>query len=282
MSAIDFILNLAGLLLWLNWRSLRFDPLARTSAASLVGTLRKADPSGPKRWKFLAALAALLFIRALLYWEIGPAMEWTPNLQLGPIALSFRSDFLGRMLLFSALSFGITLAVFYLWLLLLSLANRRVADLDPLQKLVRQHLGWIEPWPNAIKSLLPLFLAGLCWLLLHPLLTHLALIPKAKSWPQIIEEAAVIGLGTYLSWKYLIAVILALHLLNSYVYLGNHPLWSFINTTARNLLVPLRWGWLPLRVGRLDFAPVAGVALVFLISYFATPMLTALYQRLPL
>ena len=27
MAYVDFILNLAGLLLWLNWRSIRFDPL---------------------------------------------------------------------------------------------------------------------------------------------------------------------------------------------------------------------------------------------------------------
>ena len=30
MGIVDFILNLAGLLLWLNWRSGGFDPLAQT------------------------------------------------------------------------------------------------------------------------------------------------------------------------------------------------------------------------------------------------------------
>ena len=29
MGYVDFILNLAGLLLWLNWRSDRFDPLVK-------------------------------------------------------------------------------------------------------------------------------------------------------------------------------------------------------------------------------------------------------------
>ena len=64
MSLIDFILNLAGLLLWLNWRTLPFDPLSKTTPATLVGTLRRAAPTRVKRWHFLAALGALLVLRA--------------------------------------------------------------------------------------------------------------------------------------------------------------------------------------------------------------------------
>ena len=55
ISLIDFILNLVALVLWLNWLSVRFDPLVKTSAASLVGTLRKADRSNPNRWIYLAS-----------------------------------------------------------------------------------------------------------------------------------------------------------------------------------------------------------------------------------
>src|SRR5436305_2141411 len=89
MAVIDFILNIASLLLWLNWRSLKFDPLATTSAASLAGTLKRAAPRRVKRWHFAAALAAVLFFRAWLYWQIGSAVNWTPSLPLGAIALSF-------------------------------------------------------------------------------------------------------------------------------------------------------------------------------------------------
>jgi hypothetical protein len=35
MALIDLILNLAGLLLWLNWRSVRFDPLGKRTPATL-------------------------------------------------------------------------------------------------------------------------------------------------------------------------------------------------------------------------------------------------------
>ena len=51
MSLIDFILNLAGLLLWLNWRSIRFDP----QTESIVGdadAARRAIPEYRAPWKF--------------------------------------------------------------------------------------------------------------------------------------------------------------------------------------------------------------------------------------
>jgi hypothetical protein len=263
MAPLDFILNLAALLLWLNWLSLHSDPLARARAASLIGTLRKADPAGPRRWKSVTALAALLLFRAVFYWQFSPSLHWTPKLSLGIITLYFRGDFFGRMLLFSLLSFAFTLAVFYLWLLLLSVVNSRVPDADPLQKLVRLHFKWLERWPKAIKLLLPFLLGALGWLLLHPLLAWVAIVPKVKLTAQLLQQSALIGAAAYLAWKYLIVGILLLHLLNSYVYLGNHFFWNFVNATARNLLFPLRW--LPLRLGKMDFVPVIGIALVFFV-----------------
>src|SRR5260370_41254237 len=139
MLLIDFIRNLAALLFWLSWRSAGFVFLVRTPA-TLAGTLRKADPSGPRRWRFLALLAGLLAFRAWIYGAVGPAGNWTPSLDLGFISLSFRGDTTRSMFLFSLLSFGLAFAVFYLWPLLLSLLNRRVPDTDPLQKLGRLHL----------------------------------------------------------------------------------------------------------------------------------------------
>jgi hypothetical protein len=121
MALIDFILNLAGLLLWLNWRSVRFDPLGKRTPATLIGTLRRAEPKRLRRWHLLAALGGLLLLRAVFYWQIGSAAHWTGTLNLGVITLSFRSDFFARMLWFSIFSFGLTLGVFYLWLLLLSI-----------------------------------------------------------------------------------------------------------------------------------------------------------------
>src|SRR5277367_6064809 len=112
MVFVDTILNLACLLLWINWRSLPFDPIHKRTPATLVGTLRRAAPSHFRRWHLLAAIGLLLFLRAVFYRQIGPAAHWTGRLDLGVIALSFRSDLFGRMFLFSIASFGLTLGIF--------------------------------------------------------------------------------------------------------------------------------------------------------------------------
>jgi len=115
---------------------------------------------------------------------------------------------------------------------------------------------------------------------LDPLLTQLKLIQPALSSIHRLEEAAVIGLGAYLSWKYLIGTLLLLWLISTYIYLGNNAFWSFITLTGRNTLTPLRWA--PVRVGKLDLAPLIGIFLVFFAAEFLQRGLTALYSRLPL
>ncbi len=281
MSLIDFILNLAGLLLWLNWRAGVPRPAAVTPTVSLLSTLKQTEPPVASRHFFLAGLVGLVVARSFFYWHIGGATEWTPNLQLGAIALPFRSDLqFGWMLLYSLVSFGQALLVFCFWLLLLSVANHGVKDTDPYQRMLRQQLGWLETLPAWLKLVLPLLAGALLWMALNPLSLKLGLLPAPKSSAQCWEQSLVIGLATVLAWKFLLIGFWLLHLLNSYVYLGNHPFWNFVNTTSRNLLLPLRW--LPLRLGKVDFAPLVALTLVFWIGEFAPRWLTELYRRLPL
>jgi len=184
------------------------------------------------------------------------------------------------MLLFSLFSFAETLAVFYFWLLLLSILNDSAADVDLWQRLGRLHLGRIDRWPWPIKLILPVLAVSLLWLAVSPILARLNIVPPALSATHRLEQALVIGLGAYLSWKYLIGGVLALYMLNTYVFLGQQTFWAFVGITGRNMLIPLRW--LPLRLGKADFAPLAEVILVFLAAAFAERRLTILYQRLPL
>jgi len=88
MGLIDSILNLAGVLLWLGWRSNRLDPLVKATPATLIGTLRRAEPQRLKGWQLLVALMALLVLRGLLYQQIGPEAEWTPKLNLFVVLLA--------------------------------------------------------------------------------------------------------------------------------------------------------------------------------------------------
>ena len=291
MSLIDFILNLTGLLLWLNWRAQPRDASRLAPPATLVGTLRRADKPKLRGWQFPAILTALLGGRALLYWQIGPAVNWTGILELGVISVSFRSDYLWRMLLFSSLSFAVAFAVFIFCLLLLSLLQPRSNDALPFHSLIRANLGAVDAWPRGVKLLLPFLITAVAWWLLSWLLAYFGIVPKPVSAAHRLEQACVIGLGSYLAWKYLIAAVLGLHLMNSYIYFGRHPFWSYVTAIARQLLLPLRA--LPLRYSRFDFAPVVAMVLVLFLaqtiergvnlsSRTRLPGLRDLYVRLPL
>jgi uncharacterized protein YggT (Ycf19 family) len=120
----------------------------------------------------------------------------------------------------------------------------------------------------------------LLWWLASWLLAWLGIIPAPVSPARQIAGALVVALGSFLIWKFLIAALLVLHLLNSYVYFGNNPFWNYVNAVAKQLLRPLEK--VPLRAGRVDFAPVVGIALVFLLAELARHGLAYIYGQLSL
>jgi uncharacterized protein YggT (Ycf19 family) len=139
-------------------------------------------------------------------------------------------------------------------------------------------LGVIDGWPRWAKFLLPLTVAALVWGLaswpfawLHP--------RQTMSMAHRIEESLIIGLGSYLTWKFVAAALLTLHLLNTYIYFGRHPFWNYVNAAAQTLLSPLRK--IPLRAGKVDFAPIMGITIVFFLAELAERGLVSLYARLP-
>jgi hypothetical protein len=274
MNWVDLILNIAGLLLWLNWRAGKADPLGKRTPATLIGTLRSAAPQKMRRWDVPLVLAALIFLRAVFYWLIGPALRWSGTLNLGIISLSFRSDKFGRILLFSTLSFALALGIFYSCILLFSLLKGP----KPVHDFVRMQLGRIDGWPRTVKCFLPLIITSVCWWLVSWLLAWLQIIPQPSP-VRRIEESLIIATQGYLLWQFPIAAVLVLYLLNSYIYFGRHPIWSYVDGTAQTLLKPLKV--IPfLRIGKVDFKPVVGIALVFLIAQFAEWGVVVLYKRL--
>jgi hypothetical protein len=260
MGIVDFILNLAGLLLWLNWRSQQMAGPPPT--VSLAATLKPTEPERSHRWVFLAALPILLFLRSVFYWQLGPAIEWTPRLPLGALVFFFRSDLFSRMLLFSLLSFGLTWVVFYSWLFLLSALNGRTGESDPCHKLIQLHLGWLSHAPTLLQFLLPFLLAALFWLALGPLFVALHLMPKPPSFWHTGQQSIIIALSLVMLWRYLFTALLGICFLNTYVYLGSSPLLNFVVLSSRNLLRPVQW----CRLGKLDFAPLVGIVLVWLLT----------------
>jgi uncharacterized protein YggT (Ycf19 family) len=239
-----------------------------------MGTLRPAAPKKIRRWHFLVFIAALLFLRAVIYRWLVPF--WIGKLDLGVIVPPFRSDWFAGMLLFSFLSFGLTLGIFYVGLLFLSL----LSGPEPFHQLVKVPLGRVDGWPRWAKFLLPFAVTAMVWCALSWLLGWLQIFPQPVSMGHRLEQSLVIGLGSWLVWKFPAGALLVLHLLNSYIYFGRHPFWKYVNATAQSLLQPLKK--IPLRAGRVDFAPVVAIAIVFFAAEGAGRGLVWLYTRLPL
>jgi uncharacterized protein YggT (Ycf19 family) len=279
MGIVDVILNFAGLLLWVNWVMMTASPTTGTPL-TLLGTLRPAERSLWRQGYFLALLPLLLTVRAWLYWEIAGATSWTPMLNLGVTAISFRCDLFQRALLFSVLSFGAALGLFYLWLLLLSMLNGRPSPPDPFGRFVRRMLGPVARLGVGLRLLLPLAGSMGLWLSLSFLLTRIGLLPEPESMLHRVEQGLLVGLGACLTWSHLLAGILLLYLVHSYVHLGGHPLWDFVSSLARTFLAPFRR--LPLQLGKVDFAPVVALGGVYLVARGGQHLLTSLYMKLPL
>jgi uncharacterized protein YggT (Ycf19 family) len=164
-------------------------------------------------------------------------------------------------MLFSVLSFARMLIICYFWLLALAIINRHNPEPDPIQKMVRLHLGPVPHWPLILQLLLPLLLVTGLWIALYPLLVQLGITSRVQSIAHLAEQGVLIASSLMITLQYLLPVLLLLHLVASYVYLGSNALWEFIGATASNMLAPLRR--LPLRVARFDFSPLVGVILIF-------------------
>jgi uncharacterized protein YggT (Ycf19 family) len=279
MAWFNLIIDFAALALWLNWTRARPGALVQAAPITLTGTLRPATVSNPKRWRFGAALGALLLARVWLYVALSGVINFTPKLRLGFVNIPFRPDVPLHMLVFSLLSFGCTIGAFYLWMLFLSAVNDRSVGANPIESLVRFEVRWVERWPSSLKFACPFLFGAVAWLVLHPLLAWLAVLPQSRSAAQLLAQAAITGLGSYLIWKYLLLAVLLFYLINGHVYLGNVPMWTYADLTARNLLSPFRW--LPLRVGRLDLLPLVAMGVVIFLSRLIENPPAGLCQLLP-
>lgn len=302
MALLDLILNLAGLLLWFGWRQSRVRVAAPLTGVSLLSTLKRAD-NGPRRNHLPSVLLVLLVVRAGVYWQVGSAVEWVATLPAGLFTLPFQSRFPGHMALYSFASFGMALAVAFLWLIGLSVLHPRPADNAP-NRFVRTQLGFLDRWPASLRLALPFVVMGAAWAVAVPLLIWLRLLPEPQGGLHWAEQSALQGLAFYLQLRWLVAGVLLLHLVNTYVYLGAAAFWTYVQDTATTVLWPLRavlqaplrlswkltrakWvhalGWaVSLQWGKFDLTPVAGIVLVLGLGEWAVRALVALAARLPL
>ncbi len=274
MNLLHFLLNGLGLVLWWCWRPAGLEVTRFPPAPPPAARGRGAA------WIFLVALGLLLPLRGWLYAQVGRDLDWVASLDLGAVRLDFHSGRLGRMMAFSVAGWLVFFGGYFAWLLLLAALDRTESPPPPWQRFVRGQLGPLARLPRGPALALPAAALGLAWAAAHPWLVEAGLVAPPRSTAHLVQQAVVVGLGACLVWEPLVVGLLILHLLDSQVYLGGHTTLAGLSRMAGRLLRPLRR--LPLQVGRLDLAPLVGLAVALAAFGWWRGALIRLFHRLPL
>ena len=143
-----------------------------------------------------------------------------------------------------------------------------------VHRMVQLLVGPLESWPALFRASLPVVAAPL-WFIFCAALESAQIIPGQESWKIVFHESLVVGLCAYLPWCHLLAGLVFIYFLNSYIYMGPSPLWNYLHTITRKALTPLYL--LPLQISKIDFTPVAAMAIIFLIYENGVRFLSALF-----
>jgi hypothetical protein len=274
MALLDWILNCAALLLWLGWRAVGIDRASRPAALSLGSVLKRAEPQNIRTPTPLLVLLALLIGRSVVYWWMGPSLNWTPTLDLGVVAPSLRPDFWSRMILFSFASFLRMFAIVYLWLLLMAVAARHGSEHDPVQPLLENLVGRVSRWPWPLVGILAFFVAALGWCALSPAIKWLGLTGQTPAATPLWQQSVAFALSVLLTGCYPAALLMFCHAINTYVWVGNSPWWHLAARAGHNLV-----RWIPVAIGKVDLAPLIGIIVAILLARFGGPFLVRLFNR---
>jgi len=280
MKWLDWMVNLAGLLLWLGWRGFGALPVSARPALTLASNLKPAGRgAGRSRWA-LPALAILLLARALLHHEFpaqfAEAAVWAP----GAVSVTFRSDLFGRMLAFSFLSWFEVLLLAYVGFAVFAGLRRADPEPDPLTRSLRAELGWLARWPVPLAPLPFLLLAAALWMAIAGWLAEASLLPPLVSTLHRVQQSAVVAVGLLPALKWPLVAACLLRFLLDHVIVGTSPFWDYAHEAGGRLSRWLRW--LPLRFGTLDLAPILAAAVFWAAAYFLEGAVPRLFQRLPL
>jgi hypothetical protein len=254
MEFVDLFLNLAGLLMWVSWRGIH-GLEAAGSAGTILGNLRAASRARDPRWGYLVGLIGMLVFRAMIYRQVGPALPWHPSWEGPTVTLSFRADSFARMLSYSVLSFGWLLSIWYTAWVAVLVINRPPRDRDGVTRAIRKQLGLIGSLPTPVLVLLPPVLAASAWGVVGWLAAEYRIMPALRDGTHLVQQAVVVGLSHYTVLRWFVVGLLGLHLLNLYVYLGNHAFWDFVQQTGERLSRPFAF----FRLGQMDLSALPAI-----------------------
>jgi hypothetical protein len=274
MSFVNFLLDLAAVVLWLSFRGVGGAP--SRPAGTLLGNLRPVEPEQKRSWYALLGLAAILLLRPLFLSPIAGSVDATPSWSPGPVVLVFRSDSWMRLYLYSGVTFFWTWLIFFAHAVLLGVCIRGLSELKGLQDLVVSMVGPIGRWPWYVSLPIPMLLGAVGWFGMSRLFFELGVMPQSKADWHIALQCLSIGLSVWIPCRWVIAGVLLYRMLYGYVYLGEHPVWGFLDVVGRRLQTPI--SWIPLRLGQMDFGALLAAAIFWGGGEFARLGLIKLFR----
>lgn len=269
MDWLHGILNLTGLLLWVSWRA---GTMPRSQPPrNLAGPTPRQGPIYQHSWIYLLVLLALLSGRAVFYNQFGPGLDWIPSMNMVFDSPHFRSDFFPRALAYSILSFGRWMVALYFCLALMVLVKPITDSALSWREFLKAQFGWLGNLPPLAQCAVAVAMAAglhaveLEWMLDVGIRAHMA-DPVGGDYTHQIPALLLLDLRATI---YLIMALLALYLLNSFVYFGERTFWKTVDESGKRLLTPLRI--LPWETRKMDFAPIVALAIAYGLSHALTP-----------
>lgn len=281
LETINLLLNLAGLGLWIGVFAFSRAAVRLSRPLTLLSALRPETSAAHGRLVLLGSLTALLVLRAAAYWNFSKPGSRLPSVDFGILSISFRSDSFTDSLAYSLGSFLVFLYLYYLWILGISLCCRSRGPVDSIENFVSQQLRFLASWHIGWKVFISLFAGAGLWLATGSalLVFEIGEIPREWSVSTFLLQSPFVAASLGCSFLLVMAAVLALYLIHSYVHFGEHDVWPFIDRTAKVYLSPLRR--FPLMFGCFDFAPILGILVFWFLNWIGDRCIRWVWEQLP-
>lgn len=275
MQIIDFILNLAAWILWVNvWMQLH-SPTNIQRPLTLLGTL-----IGPTRrldsvWIFFGGFLLILFIKTLLLHYLGAPINTTMSVNFLLLVVYFKTGHLVSIFWMALASFLKFAMMAYIWVWFMS----RISPKDNAENItngLKASLGFLQSrhWMIQVLALFAFGMIG--WAFLAVVFGWLGILPAFSSVLHLVWQASFVSISAWLGLYYLIILLMGLHLIHSYVHLGNWEGWDWLDGASEKLLSPL--ARLPLQWARIDFSPFVVLLLNWLLYHGCDYLILFFYQ----
>lgn len=280
LETINLLLNLAGLGLWAGAFAFSRDAVRLSRPLTLLSTLRPETSAAHGRLVLLGSLTAMLVLRAAAYWNFSTSGGRLPSVDFGILSISFRSDLLTDMLAYSISSFLVFLYLYYLWMFGISLCCRSSGPVNSIENFLNQQFRFLASWHVGWKVFASLSVGAGLWLAVGSALLFFGIgeIPQ-ESVSTLLWQSPFVAASLGCSFLLVMAAVLALHFINSYVYFGEHAVWPFIDRTAKVYLSPFRR--FPLMLGRFDFSPILGILAFWFLNWIGDRGIRWFWEQLP-